>query len=67
MREHVKEKNNRIINEILEESGSTKKIKRELGKGKQWLNCLIDERGKRITDRTGINQIATKFLSLIHI
>ena len=51
---------NRIV-EILKESGSTKKFRKEMMEGTSLLIYIKDNEGRRVHDRKGITQVATEF------
>ena len=63
MREYVQRLNNEIIKSILKDNRSTRKIKKELSIGKNWINYkyIIDENGEKTTNRRAINRVATSF------
>ena len=61
LREYETEKKYRLIEDILEDSGSTRKIGREISLGKKWISYLLDNEGRKITSREGISKVATEF------
>ncbi|KAI5717819.1 hypothetical protein M8J77_011797 [Diaphorina citri] len=62
IKEDINKYEDETIKEILETSGSTKAIKKELTTTKKgWINNLINKQGKIETHREGIMNIATDF------
>jgi len=55
-----------IIESILQENRSTKKIKKEITLGKYWTTCILNKEGKKITNRIEINRVATEFYSELY-
>jgi len=50
-----------MINEIIENTASTKMINSKMSIGKPWITCLKNEYGVKRYDRHEINKIATNF------
>lgn len=50
-----------LINEVMENSRSTKRIKKELSQGTKGITHLVDEKGKEIYNRNEINKLATEY------
>jgi len=61
VRDFKREKEEKIIEEILEKTRSTKRIRKELAKGKGYITYLTDEVGNKIYERNEINILATNF------
>ncbi len=57
---------NKIIERILNDNKSTKKIKKQLSIGKHWINYMVDTNGNKIFDRKKINKLATEYYTKIY-
>ena len=61
IREDIRSHKIDIIRQIMIESKSTRKMKKELSNGKHWMLGVKDDKGKRIASRAQISAQATKF------
>lgn len=61
LRAHNESEKQKIVEGILANGRSTRKMKRELSLGKDLMIHLEDESGEVVTDRSKINELATKF------
>jgi hypothetical protein len=66
IREFKKVRDEKTIEEILEKSGSTKRIRKELSTGTKMMTYLTNEKEERVYDRKGINKIATDFYKKLY-
>ena len=64
-REYSIDKENEMIEQILEENMGIKQIKKNLMLGNKWTSYLM-ENNERVADRRGINEVATKFYKKLY-
>ncbi len=60
-KEKIETKKNQIIEKTLETTKSTRTLRKRLLLEKSWTTYLLDNENKKVTNRIGINKIATKY------
>ncbi len=66
VREDIRRYDERKIVNIIEDSWSTRKVKKELNQGRTMINKMKDKNGKLVKDREGILQMVTEFHEDLH-
>ncbi|XP_066908729.1 LINE-1 reverse transcriptase homolog [Halyomorpha halys] len=66
IKEDLEKDNINIIENILAESRSTKRIKKELSKGKQWMVALENNRREVVTNRENMSRVVTKYFKQLY-
>lgn len=56
----------KLVNEIIEESWSTRRLKREMSKGTKLMTGIEDTNGKIVTGRGKIIQVITEFFTELY-
>lgn len=66
IRKDIKNYEDELTKEIIEESWSTKKVKKALSKGRNWMIGINTDEGKSIYNREKILEVTTKFFSKLY-
>lgn len=66
VKEDLENHNIKTIENILAETKSTKKIQKELSKGKQWMVALENNRKEIISNRENMSRVATKYFKKLY-
>ena len=65
-REYGMRKEEKMIEEILEENMAIKQIRKKLMLGNRWTSYLTEKNNVRVYDRKGINEVATRFYKKLY-